>query len=180
MQSKKIEIGTSSFKTTLVDTSGYDRDRKDIFGFFAKSDAVVVVFDITKRKNFDQHASKWCKDLAADADKNQGDRKKFLVLIGNKLDLEKERKVQASEAREMLKSVEGSFAAVSYEELSASADPSGVMRVFTSIVENVAKSRGLKIEKPKPEDDDAVEEGTNSDTVVAPVVDGEGGCCIVS
>ena len=54
----------------------------------------MLVYDITKRQTF-KHIPRWLEELRAHADKNI-----FIILIGNKTDLEEQRAVPTEDAKE--------------------------------------------------------------------------------
>ena len=95
-------------KTLLLDvwdTAGQERYRA-LTKFFYKDAAVcILVYDITKRKTFDNLKSYWYEQLKENSWKNI----MVGIIAGNKYDLYEEEEVQENEAREFAKSVDAVF-----------------------------------------------------------------------
>jgi small GTP-binding protein len=88
-----LEIEGEPVKLQIWDTSGQERFRSIAKSYFRHAVGVVVVYDITDRRSFDDLSS-WLNDVHQLSDPNAS-----IVLIGNKLDRAAERAVTTAEAQ---------------------------------------------------------------------------------
>jgi|TARA_B110000967_G_scaffold209713_1_gene267240 small GTP-binding protein len=102
-------------KCQLWDTSGNKRFYKLVEKYFKNNAGIIIVFDITNRKSFDR-VGFWL---------NKIDHKTKILLLGNKVDKEGERKV-------------------SFEEATAYAKQRGIPFFETSAKENINIDESLK------------------------------------
>ena len=96
-----VEFGTKNFnlndkiiKAQIWDTAGQERYRSITSVYYKGAQGCLLVYDITKKPTF-ENIDRWISDL-----KNSGDENLSIILIGNKCDLENERKVTKEEAKE--------------------------------------------------------------------------------
>ena len=98
--SQKIK---KKIKIKLFDTAGQERFRSFTKSFVNNSNGIIIVYDITERKSFED-VKVWVRSIEDEFGKCE-DMKACMFLIGNKKDLvegeegEKERKVQINEAK---------------------------------------------------------------------------------
>lgn len=90
-------IENHQLKMMLWDTAGQERFYTIAKAYFRAALGVVLVFDITDRKTFDQ-IPRWLRDARLEADP-----KCVAILIGNKLDLADRRTVSREEAEDFAK-----------------------------------------------------------------------------
>lgn len=95
---KKREISLE-----IWDTAGQERYHALSPLFYRDSEAGIVVFDITNEESFTK-ASKWVNELK----QARGDQI-FIVLAGNKCDLEAERKVDKAEAMKLAQNLRAPY-----------------------------------------------------------------------
>ena len=126
--SKNITIDNSIVKAQVWDTAGQERYRSITSAYYKGSHGALVVYDVTKIESFN-NVDKWISDL-----RNNTDEKLVIMLIGNKIDLDKERTVKTEEGQE--KSNENELA---YIETSA-LDSRNVEKAFESIVTKIHKT----------------------------------------
>jgi small GTP-binding protein len=109
-------------KTLLLDvwdTAGQERYRA-LTKFFYKDAAVcILVYDITKRKTFDNLKSYWYEQLKENSGKNI-----VVGIAGNKCDLYEEEEVSEDEARQFAESVGAVF------ELTSAQNNTGINELF--------------------------------------------------
>ena len=109
-------------KTLLLDiwdTAGQERYRA-LTKFFYKDAAVcILVYDITKRKTFDNLKSYWYEQLKENSGKNI-----VVGIAGNKCDLYEEEDVPENEAREFAESIGAVF------ELTSAQNNTGINELF--------------------------------------------------
>jgi len=90
-----LELDTKIFKLNLWDTAGSETFRSVTKGYYSCSCCALVVYDITNEKSF-QSVKQWINDCQSFASKNI-----HLVLVGNKIDLQQDRKVTKESAEEL-------------------------------------------------------------------------------
>ena len=97
---KKVIKLENGFEISLRiwDTAGTEMSRSYIKNYIKRTDCVILLYDITRRESFDNGINYWNEVLL-----NDGQNIKLKYLIGNKLDLQNERKVSNEEAKEFAK-----------------------------------------------------------------------------
>jgi small GTP-binding protein len=93
-QTKTFHLGKNEIKIKFIDTSESGRFRHISRGYFKNSDAILLVFDLTNRKTF-QDLTKWMEEIRMSCDSET-----FVLLIGNKKDLKEKRQVSKTEAEQ--------------------------------------------------------------------------------
>ena len=78
----------------IWDTCGQERFRNMVDNYYRGGNGVLVVYDITNRETFEKLNS-WIIDI-----NNKGNKYMYKILIGNKCDLEEQRKVTYEEGKE--------------------------------------------------------------------------------
>jgi small GTP-binding protein len=93
-----------NIKLQIWDTAGQERFRTITTGYYRGCDAVIFVYDVTDLESF-QSVSDWVSSLSDHVDE------KYIVkiLVGNKMDNDKERKVSYSEGSALAKKIGISF-----------------------------------------------------------------------
>jgi len=79
-------------KFQIWDTAGQERFHSLAPMYYRGAQAAIIVFDITNRNSFEK-AKDWVKEL-----QQQGDPNVVVALVGNKVDMENQRKVMQEEA----------------------------------------------------------------------------------
>ena len=92
---KNIQINNKIFRIQIWDTAGQENFRSITRAYYKNSVCALVVYDISSRDSFD-HVSTWIEDC-----KNQSPKTIFMVLVGNKCDLNDKRQVTIEEGREL-------------------------------------------------------------------------------
>jgi small GTP-binding protein len=87
-----IDVEGQPFKLHLWDTAGQERFRSLAKSYFRPAMGVILVFDITDRRSFDD-VNQWLADAHSLCEPNVP-----ITLLGNKLDMEEARAVSRSEA----------------------------------------------------------------------------------
>ena len=91
---KMIKKGNEKIKVSIYDTAGQERFKNIVKHYYKGANGVLLIFDITKRDTFEK-LDYWLTDLQENSDNLDY---LFIYLIGNKNDLEAERKVSTEEA----------------------------------------------------------------------------------
>jgi small GTP-binding protein len=87
-----VQVNRATIKLQIWDTAGQERFRSIAKAYFRSAIGVMLVFDLSERKSFDD-VNQWLQDVHALCDPNA-----VVTLIGNKSDLTDERAVTATEA----------------------------------------------------------------------------------
>ena len=95
--SKDIKIKDKTYRVSLWDTAGQEEFRSISRGYYKSAVCGLVVYDITNRDSY-EHISSWVEDCLAQSPKTV-----FMVLVGNKSDLNEQRKVTFEEGQQMAK-----------------------------------------------------------------------------
>jgi small GTP-binding protein len=88
----EIEVNEQPIKLQIWDTAGQERFRSIAKAYFRSAIGVILVFDLTDRKSFDE-LNQWLEDIHQLCDPNA-----VVTLIGNKLDLRASRSITSGEA----------------------------------------------------------------------------------
>ena len=92
--SNNILIDNSIFRIQIWDTAGQENFRSITRSYYKNSACALIVYDITRRISF-ENITNWIEDC-----KNSSPKTVFMVLVGNKCDLENNREVSEEEGRE--------------------------------------------------------------------------------
>ena len=79
----------------IWDTAGQERFRTLTHAFYKQANGVVVTFDVTSEDTF-KNVKKWMESIDQHADENI-----CKVMVGNKIDLEEDRKISRQQAQEL-------------------------------------------------------------------------------
>ena len=82
----------SLVNVNIQDTAGQEKFKSVSESYYRKADCCLLVYDITNRKSFDE-----VKDYYNENIKEKCKKKIKVILLGNKTDLEDQRKVQPEE-----------------------------------------------------------------------------------
>ncbi len=143
MDTYKIE-GTN-YKFKIFDTAGQERYRSISKQTIQIADGFILVFSVIDRKSF-EHIIYWLNTI----DENTDIKKKVIILIGNKIDVEN-RKVTEEEASNFAKDKK-----LKYFETSAKSGI-GIKEAFTQLYEDIYKK--FKENKSINEDENSEKDG---------------------
>jgi small GTP-binding protein len=138
---KMVQIDGQDVKVQIWDTAGQEIFRSITRSYYRDSACAIIVYDITDRNSFDK-IEDWIRDV-----RNLAPPDCFLVLFGNKLDLEAQRAIRAEQGQD-LADRHGLY----FFETSA-ATGQNVAQAFNECVTAVytrAKSAGVQIGEKKP------------------------------
>ena len=88
---KTVDYNNFKIKLQIWDTSGEEKYRSITKSYYKNAEGLLVIFDITNEESFN-HVKNWINE----AKDNNSDIK--IILVGNKLDFENERKVAKDRA----------------------------------------------------------------------------------
>ena len=96
--SSNILIDDKVFRIQIWDTAGQENFRSITRAYYKNSACALIVYDIARKESFES-ISTWIEDCKSSSPKSV-----FMVLVGNKCDLEQERQVTEEEGRELAES----------------------------------------------------------------------------
>ena len=91
---KNIQLNDKIYRIQIWDTAGQENFRSITRAYYKNSVCALVVYDISNKESFN-NISSWVEDC-----KNQSPKTIFMVLVGNKSDLEDKRQVTKEEGEE--------------------------------------------------------------------------------
>ena len=143
-----VELGTKFVKVEGVgaklqiwDTAGQERYRSLTSSYYKGCHGCFIVYDITNEASFES-ISTWYEQAVKEAGKDVS-----LILVGNKCDLENERKVSKEQGEEKAKTMNASF----FETSALS--KVNIDDIFKEIVNNIYQ----RTKGQKNDDDDDIE-----------------------
>ena len=90
-------------KVQIWDTAGQDRFRSITKNYYKGAHGIILIYDVTSRKTF-ENVKNWVEQI-----KEEVSDKVNIILVGNKIDDEKNRKVSTEEGKQMADSCELEF-----------------------------------------------------------------------
>ena len=137
-----VEFGTKDFKiednivkVQIWDTAGQERYRSITNAYYKGAKGSLLVYDITNPKSF-ENLEKWISDL-----KTNGEENISIVLLGNKSDLESERKITTEQGKE-----KAEFYKFAFMETSA-LNGNNIEQAFNELIGDVYKNHHELFEK---------------------------------
>ena len=92
-----VEYNDKILKLLIMDTAGSERFRSVTRGYFKNCSFALIVYDITNQESFNS-IKEWIEDCQNYANDNI-----HMVLVGNKIDKEEERKISKEQGKELAK-----------------------------------------------------------------------------
>ena len=124
---KNVEIRNKTYRIQIWDTAGQENFRSITRAYYKNSACALVVYDISSRDSFN-NVSTWIEDC-----KNQSPKTIYMVLVGNKSDLEDRRQVSKEEGEELA----GKYGLHFYETSAKTGD--NVDAIFKDSANEIAK-----------------------------------------
>mmetsp|Transcript_34888 Transcript_34888/g.31409 ORF Transcript_34888/g.31409 Transcript_34888/m.31409 type:complete len:133 (-) Transcript_34888:155-553(-) len=121
----------------MWDTAGQERFQSIIKAYYKGSHGAAIVFDLTDRSSF-AGLEDWYHDIVKYCGEDTS-----MVLIGNKNDLETERKISYEEAKAWAEKF-----GMAYVETSAK-EAINIQRAFDTIVLDMKEKRDGKVKRPE-------------------------------
>jgi Ras-related protein Rab-1A len=120
-----LVVDDKVFKLQIWDTAGQERFKSITTAYYRGANSIVMIYDITDKESF-ANIKKWKNELERYAESGV-----HLVLVGNKSDLESNRAVSISEAKEYARIIE-----CEYVETSAKTG-AGIDKIFVETCKSV-------------------------------------------
>ena len=132
-----------SIRLQIWDTAGQDRFRSITKNLYKGAAGIMLIYDITNRNTFD-NVKKWVNSI-----KEEVTSKVVIVLVGNKIDLDKKRQVQTDEGEQIAEEFDMPFFECSAltGENSNSAGETGAKKLVE--VKAKAKQHGEQLKQNK-------------------------------
>ena len=92
---RTIDVDGKTIKLQIWDTAGQERFKTITSSYYKGAHGIIVTYDITDRDSFAK-VSEWMSEVDKHSDKNIS-----RILVGNKKDLEDQREIQYSEAKDL-------------------------------------------------------------------------------
>ncbi len=107
LKNKIPDFATLDEAVKFWDTAGQERFKSITLTFYKKAKGIILVYDVTERQSFIS-VSQWAKSISENAD-----AKIIKYLLGNKIDLVVDRKVDTKEGMDKAKELGMKFCEVS-------------------------------------------------------------------
>ena len=132
---KNFEIENNIIKTQIWDTAGQERYRSITTSYYKGTKGCLLVYDITRKSSF-ENLDMWINDI-----KSAGNENLSIILVGNKCDLEDDRKVSKEVAEEKAKLYN-----IAFMETSA-LNGTNIEKAFNELINDVYKNNHKLFEK---------------------------------
>ena len=133
IRKKRLEINNYDIDILINDTAGQERFRSITKMFYKGSDGILLGFDLTNKKTFDQ-LGYWINQIEAN---KSTDYPLSIVLFGNKYDRKEVIEIKEDDIQSMKKKYN-----IEYFSTSAK-DGTNVQNAFEYLVKKTIKDRGL-------------------------------------
>jgi len=129
---KEVELNGKKYKLLIWDTAGQERFRTITTSYFRGCQGILLVYDITNLKTF-QNVNSWIQQIQkVNKDSEQSVKK---ILVGNKCDMTDERQVTTEQGRALAEEQK-----IPFIETSAK-DDINVTEAFMKITEDVVNNQ---------------------------------------
>ena len=124
---KTIEYNDKVIKLQLWDCAGQERFRSIVSSYYRGSNGIIIAFSVTDRKSFD-NVKRWLDECNLNSSENS-----VKILVGTKIDLDKNRVVLPNEGIELAKELN-----LEYIEISSKTGKN-VELIFSTIIKELMK-----------------------------------------
>ena len=164
---KYLKIKGKGAKLQIWDTAGQERYRSITTSYYKGSHGCFIVYDITNEESF-ENVDKWYSETVKTARENVS-----IILVGNKCDLEDQRKITKEMGEEKAKNLKCPFFETSAKT------KINIDEIFQEITNNIYDKIGDKGENEADNIDIVHEDGQNKDVDINQTNQEEEkkGCC---
>ena len=157
---KTLDVDGKSVKLQIWDTAGQERFRNIISSYYRGAQGIMLVYDITDLESF-QNLNSWLIEIEKNASKNV-----YKILVGNKCDMESERKVTIEQGKDFATKYGMKFFETSAKE------STNVSDAFIAMTKEIIKSASTK-KKSNTNDNNVIV----SNAPTGQSLNKKGGCC---
>ena len=125
MFNKDFQINEDKVSAQIWDTAGQEKYNALTSSYYKGAKGAFVVYDITQESTF-LKVEQFVKDLREKSDKNV-----YMILVGNKIDLEENRKISKEEGKILADKLKMGFFEVSAK------NGTGIEDLFKNLIDNV-------------------------------------------
>ena len=136
---KTVDVESKSCKLQIWDTAGQERFKNIISSYYRGAHGIMLVYDITDQDSFDC-LNNWLIEIEKNASKNI-----IKILVGNKCDMENERKVSYEQGKDFATQFKMQFFETSAKE------SKNVEEAFLAMTKEVIQSLVNTNSTPKKE-----------------------------
>ena len=155
-----MEVDGKSVKLQIWDTAGQERFRNIISSYYRGAQGIMLVYDITDLESF-QNLNSWLIEIEKNASKNV-----YKILVGNKCDMESERKVTIEQGKDFAMQYGMKFFETSAKE------STNVTDAFVAMTKEIIKSANNKKATSQKQNNVIVSNDSNVKNISK-----KGGCC---
>ena len=156
---KTLDLEGKSVKLQIWDTAGQERFRNIVSSYYKGAHGIMMVYDITDLESF-QNLNSWLIEIEKNASKNV-----YKILIGNKNDMEKDRKVTFEQGKEFASQYGMKFFETSAKE------STNVQEAFVAMTKEIIKdAQDKKITVNNNNNNIVINDNTTN-------INTAGGCC---
>ncbi len=137
---KDVSINNTKIRLIMWDLAGQKKYISIRQMYFQGCVGALLVYDVTRPKTFEAVKDNWVRDLYNHADFAKDGKEGSFILIGNKIDLEDDRKISTSEGESLAKEIN----ACSYIETSAKYGEN-VEEAFRTLVRQILDNFGESV-----------------------------------
>ena len=162
---KLLKVKGTNTKLQIWDTAGQERYRSITSSYYKGSHGCFIVYDITNEPSFES-VEKWFEQV-----QKEGSKEVSIILVGNKCDLENERKVPKEKGEEKAKQLN-----ILFFETSALSNIK-IEDIFTVIAENIYERTGGVKNEDDDDDIEIINENEKSVNLADQQLQEKKGCC---
>lgn len=140
-------------KLTIWDTAGQERFRSLTSSYYRGAQGVILVYDVTNRDSFNNLKETWLKELSVYSDLDE----LVLMVVGNKIDLETERRVTTEEGLQLAQELSALFME------SSAKTRIGIKSIFEELVRKIMNSPSSQVKKNEKQQNVPVSLQTDED-----------------
>ena len=141
-----LTINGKNVKAQLWDTAGQEKYKSIATAYYKNAQGAVIVYDITQRETF-ENIDNWLFDL-----KGYSDPDIVIMIVGNKVDLAKQRQVMAEEGEKLAKRKGAYFMEVSGKTNAGKC----VNKAFDTILNEVVKKQEDYVMQQNESEEDSI------------------------
>ena len=135
LKSLKLKSG-KEVKLQIWDTAGQDRFRAITRNYYKGSHGILLLYDVTNIRTF-ENVKNWVSQIKEEASNDV-----IIYIVGNKIDMEKERKVLIEEGKDLAEELGLPFAETSAKK------GININETFMDLVEKIDIIHGNVVQKP--------------------------------